>query len=388
MFYFPLLLMLAALPVFALMLFVYINAGKRKISIKLVILLGVMGGISTIPAAIIEHVGGAGLARMHMSSELKTLIELFLIVGVIEELGKYLSLVFLTWKHPNFQHSYSAIVYSVSASLGFALVENILYVLLGGAAVGVVRAFTAVPLHCMVAILMGFLYAIGREAAYQKQTGKCISFMCLAYVMPVMVHGFYDYIVTKTSESLKYIGLLALVVLGILAVGIVLLLYASKKNHRLDGAYDPPYQDMINVIPYYPSMPYGGMQPYGGMPGYGNMQPYEGMQSYGSVSGYGGVQPYGEMPGYGGVQPYGGMPGYGGMQPYGEMPEYGNMQPYGEMPMYGNMQNPVWNYGYTPTDADYYTAAGYVNSPMNIDVYGVGNPEMFYAPGKEQPKEE
>lgn len=388
MFRFPILLVLAALPVFALMSFVYIGAGRRKLSMKLMVLLGVLGGISTIPAAILEATGDIWLLRTPMSEDIKNLIELFLIVGVVEELGKYVSLVFLTWKHPNFQHSYSAIAYSVSASLGFALVENILYVLMGGFAVGVLRAFTAVPLHCMVAILMGFLYAIGREAAYQKQKGKCILFMFLSYLVPVLVHGFYDFVTTKAADSIAYFGLFGLVVLAILLTGLFLLIYASKKNHRLDGKSDPLYQDIPNAIPYYyPPMPYGSMSMYGGMQSPEMMPMYGGMQPPGMMPMYGGMQPPGMMPMYGGMQPPGMMPMYGGMQSSGMMPMYGEMQPYGGMPVYGEMQIQDWNYGYPLAVSEYYAAAGYMNPPENIDIYGVGNPKELYAPGKDEPAE-
>lgn len=57
------------------------------------------------------------------------------------------------------------IIYAVAASLGFATVENIAYVLEGGFAVGVLRAVLSVPGHAFFGALMGFYMGVAKHAS-------------------------------------------------------------------------------------------------------------------------------------------------------------------------------------------------------------------------------
>ncbi|MFM7662040.1 MAG: PrsW family glutamic-type intramembrane protease, partial [Bacteroidota bacterium] len=52
----------------------------------------------------------------------------FITAGLIEEFSKFLLLYLFIWNHKNFDQNYDGIIYAVFVSLGFALVENILYV--------------------------------------------------------------------------------------------------------------------------------------------------------------------------------------------------------------------------------------------------------------------
>ena len=59
------------------------------------------------------------------------------------------------WNHPAFDYRFDAVVYCVFAALGFAALENILYVAQFGFAVAVSRALLSVPGHCFFAVYMG-----------------------------------------------------------------------------------------------------------------------------------------------------------------------------------------------------------------------------------------
>ena len=56
----------------------------------------------------------------------------FFEAAIPEEVAKFVMLYLLVWKSKELNHHYDGIVYSVFVSLGFALIENILYVFQGG----------------------------------------------------------------------------------------------------------------------------------------------------------------------------------------------------------------------------------------------------------------
>jgi RsiW-degrading membrane proteinase PrsW (M82 family) len=72
--------------------------------------------------------------------------------------------------------------------MGFATLENILYVFQYGAPTGFIRMFTAVPAHASFAILMG--YYLGKAKFTHH---KNIYYSVLALLIATAFHGAYDY---------------------------------------------------------------------------------------------------------------------------------------------------------------------------------------------------
>ncbi|MBQ3190212.1 MAG: PrsW family intramembrane metalloprotease, partial [Bacteroides sp] len=84
------------------------------------------------------------------------------------------------------------IVYAVCVSLGFAALENVMY-LLGSydewVSVGISRALTAVPGHFGFGVLMGYYYSLGKFDSQNFASAKY-----KALIVPIIVHGLYDFI--------------------------------------------------------------------------------------------------------------------------------------------------------------------------------------------------
>ena len=113
----------------------------------------------------------------------------FVVAAFTEEAFKFTALYFLFWKNPNFNEKFDGLVYAVFISLGFAGFENMLYVLRGGAQVGWVRAFTAVPFHALVGIVMGYYFSLAKFIPAFKNR-----YLKLSFFMPLLLHGIYDFI--------------------------------------------------------------------------------------------------------------------------------------------------------------------------------------------------
>ena len=86
----------------------------------------------------------------------------FIVAALTEEGMKFLAFYFFFWKNRNFNERFDGIVYAVYISLGFAGIENILYVFTGGYSVGVIRALTAVPAHALFGIVMGYYFGMAK----------------------------------------------------------------------------------------------------------------------------------------------------------------------------------------------------------------------------------
>jgi RsiW-degrading membrane proteinase PrsW (M82 family) len=92
----------------------------------------------------------------------RSLLSAFIGVALVEEGVKYLGARLFSYRNRAYDEIYDGVIYCVCVSLGFATVENILYVMQTGVSTAVIRAVTAVPAHTIFAIVMGYYMSIGR----------------------------------------------------------------------------------------------------------------------------------------------------------------------------------------------------------------------------------
>ncbi|MCP5113023.1 MAG: PrsW family intramembrane metalloprotease, partial [bacterium] len=110
----------------------------------------------------------------------------FLAAAIPEELFKLVVLWRYSARHLEFDEPMDGVVYGVAVSLGFATLENILYVSEGGLAVAALRALTAVPGHAFLGAIMGYYVGQARFAASGRRV-----FLAKAFIVPVVLHGLY-----------------------------------------------------------------------------------------------------------------------------------------------------------------------------------------------------
>jgi RsiW-degrading membrane proteinase PrsW (M82 family) len=113
----------------------------------------------------------------------------FVFVALPEELVKFLVLVLYGLRRPDFRRAMDGVLYGLAASLGFATIENIMYVSSYGFGTAAVRALTSVPGHALWGGIMGY-YA--GQACFSG-IGNSWRFWVLALLVPVALHGLFDF---------------------------------------------------------------------------------------------------------------------------------------------------------------------------------------------------
>jgi protease PrsW len=128
------------------------------------------------------------------------LVRAFLGAAIPEELFKYLVLRRYVWNKPAFDEPLDGVVYGTTASLGFATLENILYVGDGGLGVAVLRALTAVPQHAFTGVIMGAF--LGR-ARFAQDEAQRFGLLAAGLGWAILLHGAYDtFLMTETGFAL------------------------------------------------------------------------------------------------------------------------------------------------------------------------------------------
>lgn len=190
----------AVIPALFLMFKVYRSDRLEKESTGMLLNLVKAGVLSSLLALTEERLLSVLLGWfVSTESPLYDVILYFGIVALAEESSKYIFLKYHTWKNPQFNCQYDGVVYAVFVSLGFALWENISYVLRYGLTTALVRAGTAIPGHACFGVFMGIFYGIARKYENYGVPGRAALFRKLAVLFPAVLHGAYDYIATKAD---------------------------------------------------------------------------------------------------------------------------------------------------------------------------------------------
>ncbi|MBA9027227.1 MULTISPECIES: glutamic-type intramembrane protease PrsW [Bacillaceae] len=115
--------------------------------------------------------------------------EAFLKASLLEEFIKWFFLLYIIYPFAVFDEPYDGIVYGVSVSLGFATMENILYLIANGVEHALGRAILPVSSHALFGVIMG--YYLGK-AKFSNTHKKLFLFLSLS--VTVFLHGMYDFI--------------------------------------------------------------------------------------------------------------------------------------------------------------------------------------------------
>ncbi len=204
---FLLLLLLALAPcLFLLWYFIHRDRYEPEPK-KYIIRIYLLGALMVIPAALIEYILHP-LFNPTPSIIINAFIMSFFLIAPTEELLKFFVVKNWIYKQIEFDEIMDGIVYCVASSLGFATVENIIYVLDKGVGTGILRAFLSVPGHAFFGALMG--YYVG-QAKFNKPAERKLIFLGLFWA--IFVHGLYDFLLL-TETALAVLVIVLILTLG------------------------------------------------------------------------------------------------------------------------------------------------------------------------------
>lgn len=172
----------------------------------------------------------ANVENIH--NKFSLLIYCFIFVGTIEEISKFIMIYSISYNNKEFDQAFDIILYSVFVGLGFACFENMIYIL--GSELNIttalLRGFTAVPAHVCFQTIMGYYL-------YLSKTNNKNNNIFLSIIIPIILHGTYDFFIFSQNELLILLFILLL---------IFLIIFANSKIKKLIQI------DKSNLKPYCP----------------------------------------------------------------------------------------------------------------------------------------
>jgi RsiW-degrading membrane proteinase PrsW (M82 family) len=188
---------IALAPGIAICLFIfYKDIYNREPKLNLIISF-FLGCIAIFPAVLFEQ----GFGFTNNGTVAGVAVFSYAIVAFSEEFSKFLGIRLYSYNKKSFDEPLDGIVYCVMVGMGFATLENLMYVLkyaeMGqGLQVGIKRMFLSVPAHATFAVVMG--YFVGKA----KFDAKNSFWLMLAGLLgAVFFHGTFDFFLFVSSST-------------------------------------------------------------------------------------------------------------------------------------------------------------------------------------------
>ena len=193
------LFIIAVIPAIIFLFAIYLTDRSDREPAKLLLLTYLFGALAVIPSIIVEEV----LVRFNVfSGVFQAAYNAFIVAAMTEEYFKRLVILKLPFRTSYFNEKLDGIVYGVFAHLGFATVENIIYVVFtytNNPFIGLYRGIFSVPAHGVFGITMGYYLSLSRFDIDKKRKAANLR---KSFTVPLLLHGVFDFILMADIPEL------------------------------------------------------------------------------------------------------------------------------------------------------------------------------------------
>ena len=231
------LLGIALAPVVFLFTYIYLQDEYEREPLKYLLIAFFLGVLCAIPVVYLgDYIEAFSGLSMVEGDWVQILLYAFIVVALTEELMKYLVLRWYIYPHDEFDEPFDGIMYGTAISLGFAAIENILYVFTSddGLGTGILRMFSAVPAHAMFGVLMG--YFVGK-AKFMSSDGSPFLERMKGLGVAVLFHGLYDFFLFLNESYLTLFAFFALIS-GIFLSNRAMKIHIAISPHKEEAVED------------------------------------------------------------------------------------------------------------------------------------------------------
>ena len=209
-------------PILWLLFYLREDAHPEPKRFLLITFLGGMGAALLAVVAEVFFLGDqGGIFSLHAQTTGRILF-VFATIGLIEEYAKYLPVKFLMLRRPDFDEPIDAMIYMMTAALGFAAMENALFLLpvfhesvSAGLEIATNRFLGANLLHALSSGIVGFFLA--RAWFHSKRA----HFVAAGIVLAALLHTGFNYLILK-QDALGQATLYLVLLLSFMTVMVLI----------------------------------------------------------------------------------------------------------------------------------------------------------------------
>ncbi|NLJ78855.1 MAG: PrsW family intramembrane metalloprotease [Tissierellia bacterium] len=193
-------LVIAITPAIIIILAIYLSDRHDREPIRLLMLTYIFGALIAAPVVIVEEF----FLRINIfGGTLEALYTAFIVAGFTEEFFKRLVVLKIPYRTKYFDEKLDGIVYGVFAAMGFATIENIVYVVYRYANnphVGLYRGIFSVPAHAIFGVTMGYYLSLAKFDTVEERSNRNL---WRSLYMPILLHGTFNFILATDIPLLS-----------------------------------------------------------------------------------------------------------------------------------------------------------------------------------------
>lgn len=226
-------ILLAILPGIIWLLY-FLRKDVRPEPNRQIIKIFTLGFIASVPAAILEFLMLKGLELAPLPTDIYFLIRYILIVGMVEEILKYLVVKFWAFRSSEIDEPIDIPLYMIISALGFATAENILVfftqsspLLSDHLMLSFSRFIGATLLHALCSGIIGYFIAV----AFCKSKTRKLT-IAWGFILAIAIHGLFDFFLESSIIKATENGLISCTAYS-LAIIIFFFIFLSVKLNNL-----------------------------------------------------------------------------------------------------------------------------------------------------------
>ncbi len=218
----------AITPGIALGLTFYLFDRHDREPVRMLLKVFIMGMVSVIPTIIVENLL---LTFNAFGGILGAFYTAFIVAGFTEEYMKRRVVLKHVYFNPVYNEKLDGIVYCAMSALGFATIENIMYVVFRFSdveSIGFYRAILSVPAHMLFAVTMGYYLSLAKFSSTPEQQRY---FLKKSLSVPIILHGIFDFILMSKLEILMIFFIPFVIYLWVANLKKLNVYYKESKNN-------------------------------------------------------------------------------------------------------------------------------------------------------------
>jgi RsiW-degrading membrane proteinase PrsW (M82 family) len=169
-----------------------------------------LGALATVPALFLNLVGQEFFLKQFGSNQFSHILVLLFIVGPVEELVKLLAVYLYAYRKPQFDEPLDGVIFSATAALGFAAVENVVYLGEHDPMLVLLRGPLSNPGHALFSALWGL--SLSRAKAAPNLVRTRFSIIAWGLLGASLLHSLFDILLVASSRwSIVFFAILVAV---------------------------------------------------------------------------------------------------------------------------------------------------------------------------------
>jgi len=173
-----------------------------------------LGALATIPALALNLIGQSLFIDFFGDTQLSNILVLFFVVGPVEELLKLLVVYFYAYRRKEFDEPLDGVIFSATAALGFAAIENVVYLARTDLILVLLRGPLSNPGHALFSAMWGL--SLSKAKVAPNLLGQRLPIVARGWIVASLLHSLFDVLLVAAKElNITFFVILIAVMVGL-----------------------------------------------------------------------------------------------------------------------------------------------------------------------------